>query len=178
MYIMIMLLIWTEANAGDWAFRARENFEWIQISDASSETSGLSSTINFGYEDTYNYSFMIGLNPGLGSFELNRFDAVLGDEVRLYQLGVDYKVFPVDGHHGFLRSTVFYSLIDTKTIIDHIGGYGASLSLGWEFWLFDLFSLAPELGYKSTRLRTDQNLDVIFVSVGLHFYNFNLLQSR
>jgi hypothetical protein len=163
-----------ESFAGQWAFRARENYEVTKVGQQS--FSGLSSTINFGYEEPFKYFYGLGINPGLGSFEEKQDiqSLNLGKEFRAYQLGSDIKYFPVAGSMGFVRNTLFYALVSTKTAVDNIGGYGVSLSAGWEFWLYDLFALAPEVGYKYTRLRTDENLSTVFVSVGLHFYKFKI----
>ncbi len=171
-----MFIFSLESFAAQWAFRARENYEVTKVSDTQQNFAGLSSTINFLYEEPFKYSYGLGINPGLSSFEEknNIVSLNLGKEIRVYQLGSDIKYFPVDGAKVFVRNTLFYALVDTKTAVDNIGGYGASLSVGWEFWLYDLFSLAPEVGYKYTRLRTDENLNTIFVSVGLHFYNFKI----
>jgi hypothetical protein len=165
-----------ESFAGQWAFRARENFEVTQASESSQSFSGFSSTINFGYEEPFKYFYGLGIQPGLGSFE-EKDDIqslTLGNEIRIYQIGSDIKYFPVEGSMGFLRNTIFYALVSTKTAVDNIGGYGGSLSIGWEFWLYDLFALAPEVGYKYTRLRTDEDLSTLFISVGLHFYKFKI----
>lgn len=165
-----------EALAGQWVLRARENYEAVKISDSQQNFSGLSTTINLGFEEPFKYFYGVGIQPGLGNFEekqdLQSFN--LGKEIRVYQIGSDIKYFPKEGSLGFVRNTLFYALVSTKTSVDNIGGYGASISAGWEFWLYDLFSLAPEVGYKYTRLRTDENLNTIFISIGVHFYKFKL----
>ncbi len=165
-----------ESFASQWALRARENYEVNKVSDSQQNFSGLSSTINFGLEEPFKYFYGLGIQPGLGSFEekddiqsLN-----LGKEIRIYQIGSDIKYFPIEGSMGFFRNTLFYALVSTKTTVDNIGGYGASISAGWEFWLYDLFALAPEVGYKYTRLRTDENLNTVFISIGVHFYKLKM----
>jgi hypothetical protein len=174
LFFGFLFLFFFEASAGQWAFRARENYEFIKATESGQSFSGFSSTLNFGYEEPYKYYFSVGLNPGLVNFEEqdSRSLLPLGSKMRIHQLGSDIKYFPVEDLKGFVRSTLFYALVDTKTNVDNIGGYGLSASVGWEFWMYDLFSLAPEVGYKHTRLRTGENLNAVFFSIGVHFYKF------
>ncbi|MBY0385560.1 hypothetical protein K2X05_10420 [bacterium] len=171
-----VLLIVFKVDAGQWALRARENYEFIKTSESKQSFSGFSSTIQFGYEEPFKYSYALGLNPALSKFADDKevSTGVLGKEIKVYQIGSDIKYFPLEDTNGFIRNTLFYSLIDTKTNVDHIGGYGLSVSAGWEFWLYDLFSLAPEIGYKHTRLRTDESLNTVFLSLGVHFYKLKV----
>lgn len=174
--LFFLVTLSLESFAGQWAFRARENYEAIQISESRQSFSGLSSTIALGYEEPFKYFYGMSIQPGLGTFEEKEdlSSLNLGKELRIYQIGSDIKYFPIADSMGFVRNTLFYALISTKTSVDNIGGYGASISAGWEFWLYDVFALAPEVGYKYTRLRTDENLNTVFISVGVHFYKLKI----
>lgn len=174
--IIATFIVYTESFAGQWALRARENYEVTKLSESKQSFSGLSTTINFGYEEPFKYAYTLGINPGIGSLQEKDDLSVfpMGNVIKVYQIGSDIKYFPIEDTKGFVRNTLFYALVDTKTSLDNIGGYGFSMSTGWEFWLYDLFSLVPEVGYKHTRLRTDESLNTVFLSIGVHFYKLKV----
>ncbi len=176
---LVFIFSW-DCFSAQWAFRARENYESVETSKSSQSFSGLSSSIQFGYEEPFKYFYGIGIQPGLGRFTESKGSPsfILGEEFRLYQIGSDIKYFPMEDVRLFLRNTVFYSLVKTKTSVDNVGGVGGSVGVGWEFWLYDLFSLAPEAGFKLTHLRTDETLSTFYISLGLHFYHFKINQPR
>lgn len=162
--------------AEQWALRARENYETIKVSGLTEALvfSGFTPTINFFYEKPYVLSYGLSLNPPLGSVEeKDDINSILGTEIKLWQVGGEIKYFPIEDLKGFVRGGLTYQLIDTKTSLDNIGGYGIYLGAGWEFPIFDnLLSLAPEVGYRRSEFRQSISADTFLVSIGVHFYKF------
>lgn len=171
---IFLLMPFFEVHGGQFAVRARENFETTKFKGdlGSLDFQGFTPTINLYYEEPYKLSYGASVNVPLGTIEeKDGRNTVLGDEIKVWQLGADIKYFPVEELKGFVRSTATYQLLDTKVALDNLGGYGLYVGAGWEFPLFDLFSLAPEVGYRHSEFRIG-SADTVLISIGVHFYQF------
>jgi hypothetical protein len=174
--VVRILLIFTNivtcsANAEHFAFRARENYEVLGFNDGQGSYQGLTSSINFFFEKPYDISYGLILNPGLGTLKSDNSDKnVLGNQLRYFELGGDLKYFPLKNHKFFMRKVLAYQHIETQVSLKRINAIAILFGLGWEFWLFDLFSLAPEVSYKYSNLANGQTSTAVVFSVGLHFY--------
>ncbi|MCJ8276607.1 MAG: hypothetical protein MJK18_07180, partial [Bdellovibrionales bacterium] len=72
-FVSLISLFTIESWAGEWKFRAREHYEIHDISVGNQEFTykGFSNTLNFWYEDPFNYSLGLAAGPLLGSSRID-----------------------------------------------------------------------------------------------------------
>lgn len=163
---------WSE---GDYKFRARESYEWLQFKTGSQtqQYQGLTNTINFFYEKPFDYSY--GLAFGSLFSGLNSPQALpgLSENLEIYFIGLEGKLFFLGSQRQgfFTRPGLFFHQVQNEGPRGDLNGLSLLTSIGYEFLIYQDVALAPELAFKSGESGpyTWQGLTL---SLGLHFYEF------
>lgn len=171
--ILWLCLFNLPALADQFAIRARENYETVHFNNVGGADTykGFTSTISFFNEEPYKLSYGLSVNLPLSLLKSKTDNAWIGAEARPWSVGGEVKYFPCDEFKGFVRSMISYQSFNFKGVVGSATGLSVYVGAGWEFPLFDLFSLAPEIGYRKSYLNHSINADTFLVSLGVHFYS-------
>ncbi len=171
--IIIIMNVFSIADAAQWALRARENYEFKSISnsEANQDFSGLSSTINLYREVPYDISYGLSFSPPLAELKSSGSDNLFGRKIKSWDLGPDIKFFPWEGIKIFIRGGLAYQFINFNSTRPNISGPSILFGLGAEFLAFDTFSVAPEIAFRQAFMSDDFKVNTISISLGLHFYS-------
>lgn len=184
--IMILLVGWiialtslpSAAEAGNSRIRAREEFDRLTIRYGSLNRTqdyfGLTSTINFWYEEPFHYAFGLVFNNILFGKQDAIATASAGtpSEVELLNIGLEGKYFFQPGKYGlFGRAGLTTSILDTRGSMGTLLGGGYYLGLGWETRVWKI-GIAPEVGFRHLILEQSSQILALTPSIGIHFYVF------
>ncbi|MBC8259594.1 MAG: hypothetical protein H8E38_11290 [SAR324 cluster bacterium] len=154
--------------------RAREHFDTVKLNYENQfekeTTSGIGPTINFWWEEPYQFSF--GLALGLMYIDFNRQSKSIGrgQRMELWKLGFEGKHDPFQGDGGiFIRWGVSKNLLKSEGTLGELKGNGAYLGIGWEF-PFEILGLALEIAQRQIRLENNLSIVTTSPSIGVHFY--------
>ncbi|VAW89892.1 hypothetical protein MNBD_GAMMA18-2305 [hydrothermal vent metagenome] len=170
----IVLVMFEKVTAGDIKVRAREHFDFHNVSlNNSDDTSyrGLSNTINVWWEKPRIYSIGLAFNPIIGSASANGdYDARISNKIKLITLGMEGKYYHRDiAPSLFSRLGLGYSRLNTNGSIGDIDGYHVYVGAGWEFDVKGI-GIALEMAFRQSRLEQGGIVNSITPSIGVHFY--------
>jgi hypothetical protein len=163
---------WTEGN---YKFRARESYEWLQFkSDSQKEAfQGLSNTINFFYEKPFDYSYGLAAGSLFSGLSSENGLPGLSRDIDIFFIGFEGKLFFFGGSRQglFTRPGLFFHQIQNDGARGNIDGVSLLTSLGYEFFVYKDIALAPEIAFKSGE-SGPYSWQGLTLSLGLHFYQF------
>lgn len=173
-FCLFAFLCESASFAGRLRFRAREHFDTMTIryeeSDREETPSGIGPVINFWWEEPYENSFGLALGLTLIDFEKSSEALGRGQNMELWERGVEGKHYLVHGEGGlYFRWGVSRNQLQTGGSLGELTGTGGYLGIGWEL-PFEILGLALEIGHRQTRLEDRVFMDIRSPSIGVHFY--------
>lgn len=173
-FSLLSLLMTAELFAADkmWRFRAREHFEVHEISQNGTSVNfrGLSNTINYWYEEAFDYALGFSFGPVIGGAEREQtgLSSELGDDIKLLSVGAEYKKWVNKDIPLFIRAGIGYSQLKTDGSVD-ASGFSYYYGGGYE-WVINGVGIAIEVAYRESNLSESVKVKSFTPSIGVHLY--------
>lgn len=167
--LLLLFFSFIQNSFANIRIRAREHFDVFQV-NANEKTDtyfGLGPIINIWYEQPYLYSIGIALGA---TFLWDNNNENLGSEIQIYDIGLEYKLFPFERINSlYLRLGTAFSILDNNLYSESLYGESFYAGCGFEFDM-DTFGLALEAAFRYYNFEKEVSMISLSPSIGFHFY--------